>query len=45
MLGPYGFAANAIYSGVDMTVGWPAMGRTALDHKVMTGFSPVVLGR
>jgi len=35
--GPYGFAANTIYTGVDMTVGWPAVGQTAINRKVITG--------
>jgi RHS repeat-associated protein len=29
--GGYGFAANAVYAGVDLTVGWPAVGRATLQ--------------
>jgi hypothetical protein len=29
--GAYGFAANVVYTGVDMTVGWPVVGRTVFN--------------
>ena len=42
--GPYGFAANTIYTGVDMTVGWHAIWQTAINRKVITGM-PILVFR
>ena len=41
--GPWGAGASGVYFGVDMTIGWPKMGQTALDHKVITGTPPLFL--
>ena len=38
--GPYGSGAAVLYFGVDMTVGWPAVGRQINEHPMMTGVTP-----
>jgi RHS repeat-associated protein len=40
--GPHGAAAATVYFGVDMTVGWGAVGRQASDHPMITGVTPVL---
>jgi RHS repeat-associated protein len=40
--GIYGFGANAVYTGVDMTVGWPAMWKTMRERKILTGVTPIM---
>jgi RHS repeat-associated protein len=38
--GPYGAGAATIYFGIDMTMGWPAFGRQATRHPMITGVTP-----